>query len=81
MNWTYIGIAALLPLTVALGVTLAAGAIQAIRSNRQAAAAGGLPAPAPHLALVFPLAFLVAALWDGRRSWRGLFGAALGTPR
>ena len=34
MNWTYIGIAALLPLTIALAATLLAGAIQAIRSNR-----------------------------------------------
>ncbi len=81
MNWTYLGIAALLPLTVALGVTLAAGAIQAIRSNR----AGGSSRVAFQrllrtLALVFPLAFLVASLWDGRSTWRGLLGAALGHP-
>lgn len=81
MNWTYLGIAALLPLTIALAATLLAGAIQAIRSNRQ----GGSSRVAFHrllrtLALVFPLAFLVASLWDGRSTWRGLLGAALGHP-
>lgn len=81
MNWTIIGISALLPLAIALGATLLAGAIQAIRSNR----AGGSSRVALRrllrtLALVFPLAFLLAALWDGRNTWRGLLGAALGHP-
>jgi len=81
MNWTYLGIAALLPLTIALAAALLAGAVQAIRSNR----AGGSSRVAFHrllrtLALVFPLAFLLAALWDGHRVWRGLAGAALGRP-
>lgn len=81
MNWTNIGISALLPLAIALGATLLAGAVQAIRSNR----AGGSSRVAFQrllrtLALVFPLAFLLASLWDGRRTWRGLAGAALGRP-
>jgi hypothetical protein len=81
MNWTYLGIAALLPLTIALAATLLAGAIQAIRSNRE----GGSSAVAFRrllrtLAVVFPLAFLAATLWDGRSTWRGLLGAALGHP-
>jgi TPR repeat protein len=81
MNWTYLGIAALLPLTIALAATLLAGAVQAIRSNRQ----GGSSRVAFHrllrtLALVFPLAFLLASLWNGRSTWRGLIGAALGRP-
>lgn len=79
MNWTYLGIAALLPLAIALGATLLAGAVQAIRSNR----AGGSSRVALQrllrtLALVFPIAFLVASLWDGRTTCRGLIGAALG---
>jgi TPR repeat protein len=81
MNWTYIGIAALLPLTIALVATLLAGAIQATRSNQ----AGGSSRVAFQrllrtLAVVFPLAFLIAALWDGRSTWRGLIGVALGHP-
>jgi TPR repeat protein len=81
MNWTYIGIAALLPLTVALGIALVAGAIQAIRSNRE----GGSSRVALRrflrtLGLVFLAAFLLAALWDGRQVWRSLAGAALGRP-
>lgn len=81
MNWTYLGIAALLPLTIALAATLLAGAVQAIRSNQQ----GGSSAVAFRrllrtLALVFPLAFLAATLWDGRSTWRGLIGVALGHP-
>jgi len=81
MNWTYLGIAALLPLTIALAVTLLAGAVQALRSNRE----GGSSAVAFRrllrtLALVFPLAFLAATLWDGRSTWRGLIGVALRHP-
>ena len=81
MNWTYLDIAALLPLIIALAATLLAGVVQAIRSNR----AGGSSRAALNrllrtLALVFPLAFLLAALWDGHRVWRGLAGAALGRP-
>ncbi|WP_257310066.1 tetratricopeptide repeat protein [Geothrix fuzhouensis] len=79
MNWTYIGIAALLPLAVALGVTLAAGAIQAIRLNRQGGASGEALHRLLHsMALVFPVAFLVVSLWDGRKVWKGLAGVAVG---
>lgn len=79
MNWTYLGIASLLPLAIALGATLLAGAVQAIRSNR----AGGSSRVALQrllrtLALVFPIAFLAASLWDGWGTWRGLIGATLG---
>lgn len=81
MNWPYLRIAALLPLVIALGVTLAAGAFQAVRLNRQGGASGAAWRRLLRtLALVFPLAFLAAALWDGRRVWRGLAGVALGRP-
>lgn len=81
MNWPYIGIAALLPLVMALGLTLAAGAIQAVRLNREGGASGAaLLRLLRTMALVFPLAFLAAALWDGRRTWRGLLGVALHRP-
>lgn len=81
MNWSYLGIAALLPLAVALGLTLAAGAFQALRLNREGGSSRiALRRLLRTLALVFPLAFLAAALWDGRHTWRGLAGAALGRP-
>lgn len=81
MNWPYLGIAALLPLVVALGLTLAAGAIQAIRLNWE----GGNSRAAFRrllrtMALVFPLALLATSLWDGRTTLRGLIGVALGHP-
>jgi len=79
MNWRYIGIAALLPLIVALGLTLAGAAVQAIRLNRE----GGSSRTAwfrllRTIGLLFPMAFLVATLWDGWRTWRGLVGVGLG---
>ncbi|HEY3401454.1 MAG TPA: tetratricopeptide repeat protein [Geothrix sp.] len=81
MNWPYIGIAALLPLVMALGLTLAAGAIQAVRLNREGGASrAALLRLLRTMALVFPLAFLAAAFWDGRRTWRGLLGVALHRP-
>lgn len=81
MNWSYLGTAALLPLAVALGLTLLAGAVQAVRLNRQGGASGAaLRRLLRTLALVFPLAFLATSLWDGRRTWRGLAGVALGRP-
>lgn len=81
MNWRYVGTAALLPLTVALGLTLAAGAVQAVRLNREGGSSrAALRRLLRTLALAFPLAFLTAALWDGWRTWRGLAGAALGRP-
>lgn len=81
MNWSYLGIAALLPLTLALAATLLAGAIQALRLHRQGGSSRvALGRFLRTLALVFPLAFLAASLWDGRSTWRGLVGAALGYP-
>lgn len=81
MNWAYIGFAALLPLTLALTATLLAGALQAIQLHRQGGSSRvALGRLLRTLALVFPLAFLAATLWDGRATWRGLLGAALGRP-
>jgi hypothetical protein len=81
MNWTYIETAALLPLVVALGLTMAAGVIQAVRLTRQ----GEASRPAflrmlKTMALTFPLTFLAVSLWDGRHTWRGLLGVALHRP-
>lgn len=79
MNWTYIGIAALLPLTLALAATLLAGAVQALRLHHLGGSSRvALGRFLRTLALVFPVAFLAAALWDGRATWRGLAGAAAG---
>lgn len=81
MNWTYVGIAALLPLVIALALTMLAGAFQAIRLHRQGGSSRvALGRFLRTLALAFPLAFLAAALWDGRQTWRGLAAAALGRP-
>jgi hypothetical protein len=81
MNWAYLGTAALLPLIVALGLTLAAGAFQALRLNRAGGSSRAAWARlARTLAWVFPLAFLLASAWDGRRTLRGLAGVALGRP-
>ena len=81
MNWTYIGIAALLPLTLALGATLLAGAIQAIRLHRTGGSSRvALGRLLRTLALTFPAAFLLASFRDGHRTWRGLLGVALGRP-
>ncbi len=81
MNWSYLGIAAFLPLVVALGLSLLAGAIQAVRLTLQGLASR--PAYVRMLktmALVFPLSFLVVTLWDGRSTWPSLLGAALQHP-
>jgi TPR repeat protein len=79
VNWAYIGIAALLPLAIALAAMLLAGAIQAIRSNRNGGSSrAALLRFLRTLVLVFPLAFLLAALWDGWATWRGLGMAVLG---
>jgi Sel1 repeat len=81
MNWTYIGTAAILPLMVALGLTMAVGVIQALRLTHL-----GVPSrPAfirmlRAMALAFPITFLSASLWDGRHTWRGLLGVALHRP-
>src|SRR5512133_2159871 len=81
MNWTYLGIAALLPLAITLGITLVAGAFHAVRLSRQGgASSAALRRLLRTLAIVFPLAFLATSLWDGRRVWRGLAGVALGRP-
>jgi hypothetical protein len=81
MNWAYIGFAAILPLTVALGLTLAVGALQAVRLTRMGGASrAALFRMLRTMALVFPLAFLAASLWDGWRTWRGLLGVALHRP-
>mgnify|MGYP000256381670 CR=1 FL=1 len=81
MNWAYIGFAAILPLTVALGLTMAVGALQAVRLTREGGASrAALLRLLRTMALVFPLAFLAASLWDGRRTWRGLLGVALHRP-
>ena len=81
MNWSYVGIAALLPLVVALGLSLVAGAVQAVRLTLQGLASR--PAYArmvKTMAVVFPLSFLAVASWDGRHTWRSLLGAALQQP-
>jgi hypothetical protein len=81
MNWPYLGIAALLPLVLALGLTMAVGAVQAVRLTHQGEASR--PAFArlfKSMAITFPLMFLAAALWDGRATWRGLLGVALHHP-
>ena len=79
MNWAHIRAEALLPLIIALGLTLAVGAWKAIQLNRQ----GGSSRVAARrllaaLVLTFPLAFFAAALWHGWPNWKGLAGAALG---
>ena len=81
MNWTYIGTAAILPLMVALGLTMAIGVIQALRLT----GLGEASRPAfirmlKTMALTFPLTFFALTLWDGRHTWRGLLGVALGQP-
>jgi TPR repeat protein len=78
MNWPYLGVAALLPLVLALGATMAVGALQALRLTRL----GEASRPAftrllKTMAITFPLAFLAATLWDGRATWRGLLGVAM----
>ena len=81
MNWSYLGVAALLSLVVALGATLAVGAFQAVRLTRLGAASR--PAYSrmfKSMAFAFPLVFVAAAVWDGGGTWRGLFGVALGRP-
>jgi len=81
MNWTYIGIAALLPLVIALAATLLAGVVQALRLHRQGGSSRvALRRFVRTLGLVFPVGFALAALWDGRQVWRSLAGAALGHP-
>lgn len=81
MNWHYLGVAALLPLVLALAMTLALAAFLAIRSNRE----GGSSRVALRrllrvTGLAFPVLFLLASLWDGRRTFLGLAGVALGRP-
>lgn len=81
MNWSYIGIAALLPLMVALGLTMAAGALQALwLTYRGTASRPALFRMLKTTALVFPLTFLVVSLWDGRHTLRGLIGVGLHHP-
>jgi Sel1 repeat len=81
MNWPYIGGAVILPLLVALSLSLAAGAFQAVRLTLQGEASRPAFARMVRtMALAFPLTFLVAALWSGRGTWQGLLGATLRQP-
>jgi Sel1 repeat len=81
MNWSYVGIAALLPLVVALSLSLVAGAFQAVRLTLQ-----GLASRTAYsrmfkaMAVVFPLSFLAVTIWNGRYTWRSLLGVALQQP-
>jgi len=81
MNWPYIGGAVILPLMVALSVSLAAGAFQAVRLTLQGEASRpAFSRMVRTMALAFPLTFLVATLWSGRGTWRSLLGATLRQP-
>lgn len=81
MNWAYLRVEALLPLALGLGATLAACALFALRLHREG---GSSPAARRRFlrftALVFPLAFTVACLWDARYTLRGLWGVLRGRP-
>jgi TPR repeat protein len=75
MNWSYIGVEALLPLVWALAATLLGSALWAYRLHR----GGGSSRVAlgrflKVLALLFPLTFLLTSLWASRNTLRGLAG-------
>lgn len=79
MNWHYLGIAALLPLTIGVSVTMLVGALMAVRLHR----GGGSSRVAFRrflitIGLTFPTVFLLSALWEGRATLQGLIGVALG---
>lgn len=79
MNWAYLRTAALLPLAQALGVSLALGALYALRLHLQ----GGSSRVALRRLLRFAAAalaatFVLASLWDARPTLRGLWGVARG---
>jgi len=82
MNWTYLAVEALLPLAWAMGATLLGGTAWALRLHR----GGGSSRVAlgrflRALCLLFPLAFLLASLWESRGVLRGLVGVALHHPQ
>lgn len=81
MNWSYLSIEALMPLAWSLGVTFLVGAIKAFHLHRR----GGASRVAwghflKMLAMTFPLAFLVSALWESRQILRGFIGVVRHQP-
>ncbi len=79
MNWAYLRTAALLPLAQALGVSLALGALYALRLHLR----GGNSLEALRRFLRFTAAalaatFVLACLWDARPTLRGLWGVTRG---
>ena len=82
MNWAYLRVAALLPLTVAMGIALAVGAAVAIRLNRQGGSgSASLKRLLQAVAVAFLIAFCLFGAWEGRATLRGLVRVALGHPQ
>ena len=79
MNWPYLGLAAYLPLILALGASLLCGILVSLRLHHLGGSSrAALRRLLLSLGLAFPLAFLLCALWTERRTVRGILGAATG---
>lgn len=75
MNWSYLGVVALLPFVWALAATLLGGALWALRlhlggGSSRVALGRFLRA----LGVLFPTVFLLASLWSSRHTLKGLAG-------
>ncbi len=82
MNWAYLGVAALLPLIVAMGAALAAGAVKAIRLNQLGGSSrAALARLITTMTITFLAAFCLFGAWEARTTLGGLARVALGRPQ